>query len=642
MYDTDPRDEAEVQKSMPGYQLARTAESGEGIKNSILNIPDDELKQLYQQKLNPGTIQTQKPLDQMSNSELQALHKTNVDSPWDKIVNNVLGGATKFANSAVNEAIGMGGALGRGETNLVNKVFGSNLQAPNIDEVKAATTGKTSDLIERAYGNNIGTKVGDFLGSMAPYAAIPMSGVSGLASKGAAASLTERALLGGTTGALADTASGGNGAYGLAAGGIANSVLSPIGYKAYQGVKSAVGGITDAVKPYITKEVQTTLNSVLEKDLGELTSDSLKNIQGTAKGIIDNTKSVLQKTASSLYEKAYPTKLTGEDVSRLNLSGPQEERLGEIIDRLKNGKAGLSKEFNDIGKTLGEDTLGQYDLIKREAYTLGKKASGNAKDGGLAQKYYELAGKITDMLDSKSPAYTFARAAWSEGMSDLENMSSSPMGKLLNSKTGELGNSVKKIFNEKIDPSVRGELRDAFANADLGNYKQMFNTYLQKGLDDIKLEGQPNFNNFYDKFLSTPAKKQMMLQMSDVPGMEPIKDKLMFMTKAYDSLQRRQQDPGFIAQAAKAANYVIPSGIMPEGLTNILEKIGNKSDKEKFIQQFNSEVSQAITTGKYNRYFPEVGKGMPRPEEVDRFFNLLGVAAAKEVGATEKHIKDER
>lgn len=567
----------------------------------------------------------------LSAAEQQALADyhgmKNTDNPWQKLADNVLGGAAKFANSALDETGRIGKAIGDLPERAYN-ALGGNATIPSANEVFSNTTGALSNALDQAYGKNAGTtmQIADVAGRIAPYL-LPTGSIAGaLGSAGKAiessklGQFANRVLTGAATGGIASEADNPDVSptAGAAVGGTLGA-LSPVAGKIGSMAGNSLSWLGKKLAASESAEPAQALGKLLDT-ISPVDEDIGKHAQDISNGMVSTTAKAMKDTANDLYAKAYPNPVSPALHDSIASNPIVGDTYNKTVNSMLTGSEPTDRAFQQItnnGQNI--DSVAAYDAIQKR---LGEVAQSmfKADQGNSGRLVKEAQQSIVNHLDSLpgNEAYTQARAAWSEGKTDLENLAKTPVGKLADQQGPYLGRTVDSLFNPAMDLNDQLALKGAFQNANPDVYSAMYRHAWDSKISGTSTGVEPTIYDAYNKVLGNDKNYQTMLAMAPDDG---TRAKIAFMRNTMTDLKNASENTD---NPMKDILRFVPGIDSVPAVKDYLSKTAVKPDIAK---AFNDEMSKAINSNTYN-------KAMQSAQESDNpSANFLGALTAGAVKA---------
>lgn len=498
-------------------------------KRDLSTLSDEEFYKLDHQRNNDGIAKAKDPKNELS---------------WaDQIV--VAGAA--FGTAALDRMEKMGSALGRLETAAINKVFGTNFQAPNNEEVRASTTGAMRENLKKATEGRLSSvfgldarNVGDFLGDVAPTMVVPGGAASTVMGK-----IGMGALQGGVSGAVysaSETTSndpteiGKAAAYGGGVGAL------------FGGASSAVSSAVAGAYKYANNKfvpagakAEKAVTSILD-DIGKASKTLPTDASNTAAKIINDIKSKDASVIDDLYTQSYNQPISSQQIRDIKSNPALDKTIERYHDKLMTSKSTVNSEiaqnFQSMvernAKTQTPSTYEYYDTIKK-AMDDDIQASLNAGANQNASLLINKQKQLLNILDSESGDYQMARGLAAQKKLVEDVFKDIGVEKMAEGNTAAYKKLATTILDTKMPPQNLETLRDAFVARDPQVWNSVVRTVFENKVNLTKGTGAAKPLEFMEAIMSNPAQRNMLYTALDFPGNEMTKIKLEALGQIYNN-----------------------------------------------------------------------------------------------------------
>lgn len=249
-------------------------------------------------------------------------------------------------------------------------------------------------------------------------------------------------------------------------------------------------------------------SDAVETFLGQIAPDQAvvtgpEKIRTAAQRVIGNIKSIRTEKASPIYNRAFSIakendvlvdiKPAVEKVNEVSVRFSDSGTVLPILDKVKKIIGG--SKVDQVPKTVAEvvrrdkrNTLLRVHNAKMEIDELIQQMKGKGNLGPTAER--ELLGVqrvLLDQMDSVSPSYKEARAAFEAASPAVEKIEQSIIGKIANIDDTQLKQVSTKIFDPaQTNPQVVLDAKKAIADVDPGAWDEIVRVELERRLGSIK------------------------------------------------------------------------------------------------------------------------------------------------------------
>jgi hypothetical protein len=265
------------------------------------------------------------------------------------------------------------------------------------------------------------------------------------------------------------------------------------------GTKAAIQGL---------REQNRAASDAVESFLGQIAPDQSvvtgpEKIRTAAQRVIENVKSIRAEKSSPIYNRAFS--IAKENQTLVDIK-PAVDRVSEVSAKFSDSGTVLpilnkvkkiigGANVDEIPKTVAEavrrdkrNTLLRVHNAKMEIDELIQQMKGKGNLGPTAER--ELLGiqrVLLDQMDSVSPSYREARAAFEAASPAVEKVEQSIIGKIANIDDAQLKQVSTKIFDPaQTNPEVVRNAKKAIEDVDPGAWNEIVRVELERRLGSIK------------------------------------------------------------------------------------------------------------------------------------------------------------